>query len=331
MSIPGTFEAFLVRRSPEEFQRGLVELTPADLPQDGALVRVEFSDVNYKDALAASPDGKVARVSPLVPGIDLAGVLLEAAGDIPEGAAVLAHGYELGVSRHGGFSHYARVPEQWLVPLPPGLSAREAMLIGTAGFTAAMCVMALADHGVRPDSGPVLVTGATGGVGSVAVNLLAGAGYEVEAATGKPSAEQYLKSLGASRVLERSELSSERVRPLEAATWAGAVDCVGGSVLANVLARTAYGGAVAACGLAGGAGLATTVMPFILRAVTLVGVDSVQVSMARRKEVWELLGSELKPTCLELMAHQIDLAGVEEAVERILAGGVTGRHLVALG
>ncbi len=305
----------------------MTTLDVSDLPPDGALVEVRWSSVNYKDGLAASPTGRVARISPLVPGIDLAGTLAERVGDLDAGAEVVAHGYEIGVSRHGGYAELARVPIEWLVPLPTGLDVREAMLIGTAGFTAALSVVALEEHGVQPVDGPVLVTGATGGVGSVAVSILAGRGYEVAASTGKAAAAGYLRGLGASDVIDRATLAQPG-KPLEAMTWAAAVDCVGGVTLANVLARTRYGGAVAASGLTGGADLPATVLPFILRGVSLLGIDSVQTPMARRRAVWERLGADLKPEGLEAVAREIGLGDLDATLTTILEGGLTGRTIV---
>ncbi|HZQ58029.1 MAG TPA: acryloyl-CoA reductase [Acidimicrobiales bacterium] len=307
--------------------RDVTTLTLDDLPGDGALVEVAWSSVNYKDALAASPNGRVARISPIVPGIDLAGRLVERAGDLPAGAEVLAHGYDIGVSRHGGFAQYARVPAEWLVPLPSGLDLREAMVIGTAGFTAALSVVALEEHGLTPGDGPVLVTGATGGVGSVAVSILARRGYEVAASTGKAAAAGFLRGLGASDVIDRETLSQPG-KPLETMVWAGAVDCVGGVTLATVLARTRYGGAVAASGLTGGAELPTTVMPFILRGVSLLGIDSVQTAIERRRAVWSRLGTDLKPGGLDEIAHEVGLGDLDGALSAILQGGMTGRSIV---
>ena len=309
--------------------RGVTIMTAADLP-DGALIEVHWSSVNYKDALAATPTGRVARISPIVPGVDLAGVLLEDAGEVPAGTEVLAHGYEIGVSRHGGFAQQARVPPEWLIPLPAGLSTREAMVIGTAGFTAALSVVALEDHGVRPGDGPVLVTGATGGVGSVAVNLLAQRAFEVVASTGKPADREYLHALGAKDVIDRAALSQPGGRPLESTTWIAAIDCVGGTTLANVLTRIHYGGVVAASGLTGGADLPTTVMPFILRAVSLAGIDSVQTPMERRRAVWHRLGADLKPTGLGDIGRDITLDDLDRVLDGILAGAVTGRNVVDL-
>jgi putative YhdH/YhfP family quinone oxidoreductase len=323
------FPAFQATTTGDVVERGVTTLTDADLPEDGALIDVEWSSVNYKDALASTPKGRVARISPIVPGIDLAGRLAEDSGTLPAGTAVLAHGYDIGVSRHGGYAARARVPADWLVELPVGLSPHDAMVIGTAGFTAALSVVALQEHGVAPSDGPVLVTGATGGVGSLAVNLLSGAGYEVVASTGKSSEHDYLRSIGATSVIDRETLSAEGGRPLESTVWAGAVDCVGGTSLANVLARIQYGGVVAASGLTGGTVVPTTVMPFILRGVSLIGIDSVQTPIARRREVWARLGTDLKPSGLDSIAHEIGLSGLDEVLNSILQGAVAGRYIVS--
>ena len=327
---PSSFRAFQAVTKGEPAFRGVTTMTDSDLP-DGALIDVQWSSVNYKDALAASPTGRVARISPVVPGVDLAGVLLEDAGDLRAGTEVLAHGYEIGVSRHGGFAQRARVPAEWLVPLPPFLTTRDAMVIGTAGFTAALSVVALEDHGVRAGDGPVLVTGATGGVGSFAVNLLAQRAFEVVASTGKPGAGEYLHALGAKEVIDRDVLTPTGGRPLESETWVAAVDCVGGTTLANVLSRIRYGGAVAASGLTGGADLSTTVMPFILRGVSLLGIDSVQTPMDRRVAAWHRLGNDLKPTGLADIGRDITLDDLDGVLDEILRGGVTGRDVVDLG
>lgn len=321
--------AFVASRTGDGFDRGVVRLDPSILPADGVLVDVEWSSVNYKDALAASPDGKVARISPIIPGIDLAGRLAEDAGELPAGTPVLAHGYEIGVARHGGYAGQARVPAEWLVPLPPGLDGREAMVIGTAGFTAAMSVMALLDHGLTPDAGSVLVTGASGGVGSVAVDLLSGVGFHVVASTGKKESHEYLRSLGASEIVDRAALAGAAERPLNSVAWAGAVDCVGGVTLANVLSKIAYGGVVAASGLTGGAELPTTVMPFILRSVSLVGIDSVQAPIAKRREVWRRLGADLKPAGLDTIGATIGFDDLDHALTAILRGEVTGRYVLS--
>jgi putative YhdH/YhfP family quinone oxidoreductase len=324
-----SFRAFQAVTTGDRIERGVVTLEYKDLPEDGVLIDVHFSGVNYKDGLAAIPNGRVARLSPIVPGVDLAGTLAEDAGHLKAGTEVIAHGYDIGVSRHGGFAERARIPADWLVPVPAGLTAREAMVIGTAGFTAALSVIALEEHGLQPGAGPVLVTGATGGVGSVAVDLLASRGYDVVASTGKAEAHEYLRSLGAVDVVDRATLT-EPGKPLQPMTWVAAVDCVGGVTLANVLARVQYGGAVAASGLTGGGDLPTTVMPFILRGVSLLGIEAVQVPISRRREVWNRLGADLKPEGLEGIGQDIGLEDLDRVLQEILAGQVTGRYVVDL-
>jgi putative YhdH/YhfP family quinone oxidoreductase len=327
-SSSSSFRAFRAVTDGEAVDRGVVTISADEISADGVLVEVHWSSVNYKDGLASTPTGKVARISPMIPGIDLAGVTVDDAPGIPAGTAVLAHGYDIGVSRHGGFSEYARVPAEWLVPLPVGLEARDAMVVGTAGFTAAMSVMALQQHGVTPDAGAVLVTGATGGVGSIAVGMLAGLGYEVVASTGKPESAEFLTSLGASSVIDRNELSDEGRRPLETTVWAGAVDCVGGVTLANVLKKIHYGGSVAASGLTGGGGLPTTVMPFILRGVNLLGIDSVLLPMERRTAVWQRIATDLRPGGLDRIGHDVTLEQLDEVLSAILRGEARGRAVV---
>jgi acrylyl-CoA reductase (NADPH) len=322
-----SFRAFRAVTDGDAVGRGVVTMTTDELPE-GALVEVHWSSVNYKDGLASTPAGKVARISPIVPGIDLAGVLVDDAGDLAAGTAVLAHGYDIGVARHGGFAEYARVPADQLVALPDGLSARDAMVVGTAGFTAAMSVIALEEHGVTPDRGPVLVTGATGGVGSTAVAMLAGLGYEVVASTGKPDEAEFLTGLGATAVMDRAELAEESKRPLESTVWAGAVDCVGGVTLANVLKKIHYGGSVAASGLTGGGGLPTTVMPFILRGVNLLGIDSVMLPIARRRAVWQRVAGDLRPAGLDRIGHDVGLGDLDEVLAAILRGEARGRSVV---
>ena len=323
------FTAFTAEKADDGFRRGVTQLTVADLPDDGVLVDVEWSSVNYKDSLAATEKGRVARISPLIVGIDLAGTVRERGDGLSAGAAVIAHGYDLGVSRHGGYSQVARVPADWIVPLPDGLSARESMIVGTAGYTAALSVLALLDHGITPDAGTVLVTGATGGVGSMAVAMLAGLGFTVAASTGKPEAEPFLRGLGASEIIARDDLT-DLSKPLLSPAWAGAVDCVGGATLAHVLTRLAPFGAVAASGNVGGADLPTTVLPFILRGVTLYGIDSSQTPIARRREVWGRIATDLKPAGLDAMEQVVDLEHLEAALDEIGRGGVTGRYVVQL-
>ena len=322
-----SFRAFRAATDGEAIDRGVVTMSADELPE-GALVEVHWSSVNYKDGLASIPKGQVARISPMVPGIDLAGVLAEDAGDLAAGTAVLAHGYDIGVARHGGFAEYARVPADQLVALPDGLSAHDAMVVGTAGFTAAMSVIALEQHGVSPASGPVLVTGATGGVGSTAVAMLAALGYEVVASTGKPDMNDFLTELGAASIVDRAELAEEGKRPLEAMLWPGAVDCVGGVTLANVLKKVRYGGSVAASGLTGGPGLPTTVLPFILRGVNLLGIDSVMLPIERRREVWARIAGDLRPQGLDRIGHDVGLDELDGVLTAILRGEARGRSVV---
>lgn len=325
-----TFAAFRALTEGDAVDRGVVPMAVDELPVDGVLVEVQWSSVNYKDGLASTPTGKVARISPIVPGIDLAGVLVEDAPGMPAGTEVLAHGGPIGVARHGGYAQYARVPCDTLVPVPAGMTTRETMIVGTGGFTAALSVIALQDHGVRPDSGPVLVTGATGGVGSTAVDILSNLGYEVVASTGKSDAADWLRDIGAASIIDRAELAEEGKRPLESTIWAGAVDCVGGVTLANVLKKIHYGGSVAASGLTGGPGLATTVLPFILRGVNLLGIDSVEMSMDRRRQTWERIGTDLKPSNLDAIGRTIGLGDLDGVLTDILAGKAQGRSVVDL-
>jgi acrylyl-CoA reductase (NADPH) len=330
-SAPTTLKAFVAERGDDDVDRGLRTLEPGALGEGDVLVRVAYSSVNYKDALATIPKGRVAQISPLVPGIDLAGTVVESTGDeIPEGTEVLAHGYDLGVGHHGGYAEYARVPAAWVVPLPAGLSAREAMSVGTAGYTAALSVHSLEHHGIEPGDGPVLVTGATGGVGSSAVAMLAGRGYEVVASTGKDE-EEYLRGLGAAEVISRDELTPEKARPLEKSRWAAAVDSVGGAPLAHVIRSLRYGGAVAACGLTAGVDLPTTVHPFILRGVSLLGIDSVHTPIELRTTIWERVAGDLRPADLDAMTAEIGLDELEPTLDAILRGEVRGRTVVRVG
>jgi putative YhdH/YhfP family quinone oxidoreductase len=325
-----TFAAFTAETTDDGFRRGVTELHLDDLPDGDVLVDVEWSSVNYKDALAATEKGRVARISPLVPGIDLAGTVRESTVDgVAVGDAVIAHGYDLGVAHHGGYAQVARVPADWIVPRPDHLTARESMVIGTAGYTAALSVLALLDHGIKPDAGTVLVTGATGGVGSMAVAMLARLGFTVAASTGKPDAEGFLRELGAGEIVDRDDLT-DLSKPLLKPAWAGAVDAVGGATLAHVLASLSEFGAVAASGNVGGAELATTVLPFILRGVTLYGIDSAHTPIARRREVWGRIATDLKPAGLERVEQVVDLEGLEGALDEISRGGVTGRYVVRL-
>lgn len=327
--LPPYVTALVADVSGEETRLDVAELPAADLGDGDVVIAVNWSSVNYKDGLASRKAGKVARISPLVPGIDLAGTVVDPGeSSFTVGQSVLVHGYDLGVAHHGGYSHYARVPGEWVVPLPSDLTERQAMSLGTAGFTAALSVVVLEEHGLAPGSGPILVTGATGGVGSVAVSVLATLGHQVTAVTGKPDAADWLRSLGASEVIDRSEVS-DASRPLQKEKWAGAVDCVGGETLAHVLASLRYGAAVAASGNTGGVKLPTSVFPFILRGVALLGVDSVNCPIERRRMVWERLAGDLRPAALDdLATDEVTFDGVPAALERILAGQARGRTLV---
>ena len=323
------FKALVADQDGDDVKRELRDLSPDDLPEGDVTVRVGWSSVNYKDALAVSPKGQVAKGYPLVPGIDVAGQVVESSdGAVDDGADVIAHGYELGVGHHGGFAEMARVPGDWVVPLPDGLDARTAALIGTAGFTAAMSVIALEERGLTPDDGQVLVLGATGGVGSVAVGILAERGYEVVASTGKRDQEDWLRSLGASELIDREETTAEG-RPLDKQRWAAVVDPVGGPSLPYALRTLRYGGAVASSGQVGGPKFETTVFPFILRGVALLGVDSAYVPIERRREIWQRLATDMRPRGLdELATRELSLDELDPYLDEALKGGGRGRVLV---
>lgn len=339
-AVPASFRAYVAEKvqaadGSARVERGLRDLGPGDLPDGEVEIRVEWSSVNFKDGLAVRPDGKVARISPIIPGIDLAGTVVASADPgIAVGSTVLAHGYDLGVARHGGYSEYQRVPAGWIVPLGDaaagGLSTRDAMAIGTAGFTAAMSVVALEERGLRPGDGPVLVTGASGGVGSTAVAILARRGHEVWAATGKADEATRLRGLGAAGILTRDEVTAEG-RPLESERWAGAVDAVGAATLPYVLRTLRTGAAVAASGNAGGPKLDTTVFPFILRGVALLGMDSAQMAIERRRAIWARLADDLRPGSLGEGITEVTLDTLDEALDGIVAGAARGRWVVRIG
>lgn len=330
--IPAKFRAFVAERVGDRVVRGVRDVSVADLPAGDVAIRIAWSSVNYKDGLATSPTGKVARISPLIPGVDLAGeVIASADPEIPVGSAVIAHGYELGVSHHGGFAEYNRVPAGWVVPLPVGLTTREAMAVGTAGFTAALSVARLEAHGLTPDQGPVLVTGASGGVGRLALGILAERGYEVWVATGKPEAHHELIALGAAGILPREEVTAESPRSLGSQRWAAAVDCVGAATLPYILRTLKWGGAVAASGNTGGARFSTTVFPFILRSVSLIGIDSAEVPIDERRRLWDRIAEDLRPRGLGEAVTEVTLDGLEPALDAILAGRARGRWIVRLG
>lgn len=313
------------------FSAGLTELDEAGLPAGDVLVRVAYSTLNYKDGLAITNRGPVVRNWPMVAGIDGAGTVLESQHpDWKPGDRFIHNGWGVGETHPGCLAQKARLKGQWLVRLPDAFTPRQAMAIGTAGYTAMLCVLALEDHGVTPASGEILVTGATGGVGSVAVALLGRLGYTVLAATGKASEEAYLKALGACAIVPRADLASAG-KPLQKERWAGVVDAVGSFTLANALAETRYGGVVAACGLAQGSDLPTTVMPFILRGVTLVGVDSVMAPLQRRQRAWERLARDLDPVLLESMIDEVPLSDAVAKATALMDGKVRGRVVVRIG
>jgi acrylyl-CoA reductase (NADPH) len=320
----------LVEKDDSGIRAELRELDEQQLPEGNVTIRVHWSSFNYKDVLAITGKMPVIRSFPMVPGIDLAGVVESSDDDRYQvGQKVLVTGYGIGEAHWGGYAELARVPGDWLVPLPEGLTLRQSMAIGTAGFTAMLCVMALERGGVTPEQGPVLVTGAGGGVGSVAIGLLSKLGYEVAAVSGRPEAEDYLKELGASEVLPRSDFS-EPGKPLGKERWAGAVDVVGSHTLANICASTQYDGVVTACGLAGGMEFPATVAPFILRGVTLVGIDSVQCKQPRRSEAWQRLVEDLDLAKLETMTNEIQLDDVIETAKNWGQSDHRGRVVVSV-
>jgi acrylyl-CoA reductase (NADPH) len=324
------FRAILIKKEADKQSVEDAEIGLADLMEGDVVVAVSHSTVNYKDGLALSGRSPVVRKFPMIPGIDLAGTVEESSNpNFKKGDKVVLNGYGLSETHFGGYAEYARVKGDWLVPLPKAFTPAQAMAIGTAGYTAMLCVLAIEDAGVTPQKGAVVVTGAAGGVGSVAVSLLAKLGYRVIASTGRPEEEGYLKSLGAAEIIPRAELAADP-RPLGKERWAGAVDSVGSKTLANVIAATSYGGAVAACGLAGGMDLPTSVAPFILRGVSLLGVDSVQMPMPRRKQAWERLARDLDVERLSKMTTTMPLSAIRNAAADILAGKVRGRLVVEI-
>jgi acrylyl-CoA reductase (NADPH) len=332
MPVPDSFPAFLATQRDGAVDRGPATLAAADLPDGEVTIRVSWSSINYKDALATVPKGQVARISPLVPGIDLVGEVVASDDDaVAIGSQALVTGRDLGVAHHGGWAQYARVPADWVVALPEGLSPRQAMALGTAGLTAGLSIHALEAHGLRPGDGPVLVLGASGGVGSTAVGALANAGYEVWAATGKADEHDYLRGLGAHDILGREETMATSERPLERQRWAAAVDPVGGAATAYAVRTVRYGGAVAVSGLTAGTDLQTTVLPFILRAVSLLGIDSVAAGRELRSTVWSRLAGDLRPRGLDdAIAREVDLDGIEPVLDALLAGQAVGRTVVRL-
>jgi alcohol dehydrogenase len=329
IAVPETFRAFVVRDEGTGVSATFEPWSLDRLDPGEVVLRVTHSSVNYKDALAATGRGRIIRRFPCIGGIDLAGVVV--ASEDPRfqpGAPVLATSFDIGVAHHGGYAEFARLPAAWVIPLPQGLDAASAMAFGTAGFTAALAIRRMEENGLRPGNGPVLVTGATGGVGSLAVAMLAKLGYRVTALTGKAQEKPYLESIGAHAVLLRQDLDLARIRPLDSARWAGAVDNLGGPVLAWIASTMRQAGTIASVGLAASHELHTTVMPFILRGASLLGVDSGYTGEPVRSELWRRLATDLRPESLPAMTRVIDFAELPEVLPEFIAGAVRGRTVV---
>ncbi|HEY1828192.1 MAG TPA: acryloyl-CoA reductase [Acidimicrobiales bacterium] len=326
------FRAYELSKFGEVIRPSVATLSDTDLPPGEVLVRVEWSAINFKDAMVTMPGNRVARRFPLVPGVELTGVVEESSEEsVAQGQRVLVQGYDLGVAHHGGFAEYARVPAEWVVPLPDTLTCRDAAVIGLAGFTGVLSLQRLRQHGTRPEDGPVLVTGASGGVGSTTVALLAHAGFEVVASSGKSAEHEYLRALGATEVVGR-QFTEDDGRTLGPQLWNAVVDCVGGSALSEALRTVRYGGAVAASGLTGGNELETTVYPFIVRGVALLGIDTVATAIDERRQLWQDMPKEFPvDRCAEMVNREIGLDGLTEALGQVLDAQVKGRILVAPG
>ncbi len=324
------FNALITEKVGErEFQTGLGQREIEDLPAGELLIEVQYSSLNYKDALSANGNPGVTRNFPHTPGIDAVGIVKESANDsFSVGDGVIVTGYDLGMETDGGLAEFIRVPATWALPLPSGLSARDAMVLGTAGLTAGLCVNKLLQAGATASEGKVVVTGATGGVGSVAVALLAKLGFDVVASTSKTSQHDLLKTLGASEIIDRESLSEAQRKPVLKQQWQNAVDCVGGDTLVNLLKSLGHSGSVACCGLVGSADLPATVLPFILRDVNLLGVDSVEIPLAKKRHIWEKFSGDWKLECLDQLATEIELAQVPEYLDRIMKGENIGRTVV---
>jgi len=329
--IPDTFRAFRIRNDGEGYRSGIEAMAPADLSDGEVVVRVGWSGINYKDALAATGRGKILRHFPLNGGIDVAGTVVESScEDFRPGDRVLANGSGLSETRDGGLAEYVRLPADIVVALPAGLSQREAMGLGTAGFTAAMSLYRMEANGQRPEMGPIVVTGATGGLGAIAIDLLTAAGYEVHAITGKTDRFDWLEGLGATQCISRHDLHWGQ-RPLENAIWAGCIDSIGGETLAGLTRVIDQWGNIACCGMAGGQALQTTVFPMILRGVSLLGISSANCPIATRRMLWERLGGEWKPPHLDdIIRREVGLDGMQPVFEELLAGGAVGRSVVRI-
>lgn len=326
------FKALLVEQPEKKvFNRSIVTRSLDDLAEGELVVKVYYSSLNFKDALSATGNPGVTRNFPHTPGIDAAGEVVSCSdGSFQSGEKVIVTSYDLGMETDGGFGQMIRVPSKWGVKLPEGLSLKESMMLGTAGLTAALSVQELIENGVKPDDGPILVTGATGGVGSLAVAMLAKAGYQVTAVTGKMDQEDYLKGLGAEKVISRETLMTGGERPMLKTTWAGVVDCVGGDMLAVAIKSAKYGGVVTCCGLVGSIDIPVNVFPFILRGVRLIGIDSAECPMDKRISVWQRMADELKPANLDEMVDEVGLEGLEEKIQGMLKAQLKRKVLVNL-
>lgn len=326
------FKAFVVNKTESDFTAEVKNVTFEELSEGDVTIKVAYSSVNYKDGLASIPNGKIVRSYPFIPGIDLAGTVVSSNDDrFSPGDNVIATSYEIGVSHTGGYSEYAQIPSEWVVPLPKGLTLEEAMVLGTAGFTAALSIHRLEENGINPEKGKILVTGATGGVGSIAVAMLAKRGYQVVASTGKESEYEYLKEIGASEVISREEVTGEKYRPLDKQLWAAAIDPVGGQTLGSILSKLHYNGSVAVSGLTGGTDVPATVFPFILRGINLLGIDSVYCPMETRMELWKRMATDLKPdVLLNTIKQEVTLESLPNTLSAILKGEARGRTIVKI-
>ncbi len=326
------FKALIVDKNENDFSVQVKNISLNELPQGDVLIKVSYSAINYKDGLASIPNGKIVTTFPFIPGIDLAGVVVSSQDPrFREGDEIIATSYEIGVSHYGGYSEYARIPGDWIVPLPKNLTLMESMILGTAGITAALSIQRLEDNGLSPEKGKVLVTGATGGVGSLAVSMLSKRGYEVVASTGKMYEYSFLHKLGAKEIISREDVFNGKIKPLDKQIWAAAVDPVGGETLASILSKIKYNGSVAVSGLTGGGNVPTTVFPFILRGINLLGVDSVYCPMHVRQDLWNRMATDLKPSTLsETVNKEITLEELPETLPTILKGQARGRIIVKI-
>ncbi|MBC1587449.1 acryloyl-CoA reductase [Listeria welshimeri] len=326
-----SFQALFIEKEADNTSLHFRETTLDNLPENEVTIEVHYSGINYKDGLAVLPEGKIVNQYPFIPGIDASGVVIESKSDrFQVGDEVIVTSYDFGVSYFGGYSEFIRVPAEWVVPLPQDLSLKEAMILGTAGFTAALSIDALESSGVRPETGKIAVSGATGGVGSLSTAILAKRGFSVVASSGKKDAKDFLQKFGVSEVVSREAFQPEKIRALDKQLYAGAIDCVGGKPLSYLLTAVQYGGAVTTCGMSAGGKLDTTVFPFILRGVQLLGIDSVLCPMQKRTQIWQRLATDFKLANLDELATEINFQTLPEALHQVMNGGVTGRYLVKI-